>query len=217
MDSRRYTLNRKCFAATRALHRGVPAPHWDVMHVTPQGVFCTDTRTIIRVTLPEQVEAPTQPQVFDRPMFESFFPSSGQFPVVLPPSAAKHGAMTPNFSQAIPGPEKQIASVTLNAASLIDALKACCDVSEHKKHMVRLRICSTNQTGVTQLRIDAHRGKGEQEITVATIGMTYDGIGIPGDAPKGAESNFGGPQSVNEAVIEPKLLLPMVAGRKFRD
>lgn len=216
MDSRRYTLNRKCFAATRALHRGVPAPHWDVMHVTPQGVFCTDTRTIIRVTLPEQIEAPTQPQVFSREMFESFFPSSGQFPVVLPPSAAS-GGLTPNFSQAIPGPEKEIASVTLNAASLIDALKACCDVSDHKKHLVRLRVCKTNMDGVTQLRIDAHRDKGAQEITVATMSLTYDGVNIPGDAPKAPHSGFAPAPPVSEAVIEAKLLLPMVSGRKFRD
>src|ERR1019366_5998154 len=64
MSDRRYILNRKCFAALKAIGPGAES-RWKYVHVSPKGVTCTDEVSLARVTLPESELNPTDPVIFD--------------------------------------------------------------------------------------------------------------------------------------------------------
>lgn len=51
MSDRRWILNRKCFAALRAIGDGTDK-RWNYIHVGPKGVTCTDTVSLIRISTP---------------------------------------------------------------------------------------------------------------------------------------------------------------------
>src|ERR1017187_3669926 len=71
MSDRRYILNRKCFAALKAIGPGAEN-RWKYIHVSPKGVTCTDTVSLVRVTLPVIAGKPssgashnTDPVIYD--------------------------------------------------------------------------------------------------------------------------------------------------------
>jgi hypothetical protein len=209
--SHRYVLNRKAFAATRALAEGADKdPKWDYMHVSPAGVICTDTKSIIKVTLPQQPNKDNlAPQVFTSDVFEKLRPKSDEN-VTMPEGleAKSNGKIAvPDFKLAIPGPESQVAYITVTAKSLIKMLRAACEVTDHARQLVRLRICGEGKNQM--LRIDAHRDEGAQEFTGVLMGTVYTGQSIPGDK-QGTSTN------VPETIDEKKLSLPLTEGRKFR-
>lgn len=217
MNEPRYVLNKKTFAATRVMPRGKDAdPKWQYIHVSPTGVICTDTSSIIRVSLPHQPAMPSHTQVFTPDMFEDLIPKSGDATVEMPEGleAKSNGKIAvPNFNTAIPGPSTQVASITLSAKSLIEVLKAACEVTDHARQLVRLRLCGEGKN--QQLRIDAHRDEDGQEFVGVMMGTVYLGDKIPGDLPK--DATMAAAASVSEAFDEKKLSLPLSEGRKFRD
>lgn len=212
--SRRYVLNRKCFAAARALGRGKDAdPKWQFLFVSPKGVIATDKTAVIRVSLPVQPqdETPLSPQVFTREMFEPVAPKTADELVTMPEGleAKSTGTLSiPNFNSAIPEPSAQVASITVTAKHLIEVLKAACEVTEHSRYLVTLRICGDGNKSQT-LRVDAHRDEDGQEFCAAVMGTFYTGSNIPGE-PQAGDKN------VVEHVEERKLNLPLTEGRKFR-
>ena len=56
MSDRRWVLNRKAFAAMRAIRADAP-DRYKYLHVGPKGITATDTTAIIRVSLPDFVDA----------------------------------------------------------------------------------------------------------------------------------------------------------------
>jgi hypothetical protein len=209
--TRRYILNKKCFAATRALGKGRDGDkHWDYMYVSPKGVICTDRMALIQISLPPQPNPPTTPQVFTSDIFEPLRPKTNEELVTMPEGAEAKcdgNLQVPNFNAAIPKPETQIATITVTAKHLIDILKAACEVTDHARYLVRLRICGDGNK--KQLRVDVHRDDGGQDMIGVVMGTVYTGENIPGDP---AGSN---PHPV-EAYDEKKLTLPLTEGRKFR-
>lgn len=182
MSERRYILNKKCFAATRALAKGRDAdPKWNYMYVSPKGCICTDRVALIRVSLPPQSDAPTAPCVFTSDVFEEMRPKTEDELVTMPEgreAKCDGNLAVPNFSAAIPEPTTQTASITVTAKHLIDVLKAACEVTDHARHLVRLRICGDGNKN-QQLRIDAHRDEDGQEFTGVIMGTVYTGSNIP--------------------------------------
>jgi hypothetical protein len=216
MSEPRYILNKKAFAATRVMPKGVNAEtKWRYIHVSPVGVTCTDTSSIIRVSLPKQDNAPQAAQVFTPDMFEPLIPKSQDETVQMPEGleAKSNGQLAvPSFNAAIPDPKTQVASITLSAKALIEVLKAACEVTDHARQLVRLRLCGEGKN--QQLRIDAHCDEDGQEFVGVMMGTIYSGTRIPGDPAKDAAMAAA---ASNESFDEKKLTLPMVEGRKFRD
>jgi len=214
MSERRYQLNRKCYAATRALGKGADADSkWDYMYVSPKGVICTDRVALIRISLPPQENPPTTPCVFTGAVLTEHKPKTGDELVTMPEGreAKCDGTLAvPNFSAAIPDPATQLASITVTAKHLISILKAACEVTDHQRHLVRLRICGDGNKNM-QLRVDAHRDDDGQEFTGVIMGTVYTGNNIPGDP-----NNQTGVKIV-ETFDEKKLTLPLQEGRKFRN
>lgn len=210
MSDRRYILNRKCFAALKAIGPGAEN-HWKYVHVSPKGVTCTDTVSLVRVTLPDQKlfqHGPTDPVIFDLDAAKKLVPK-GDEPVTMPEGmeAKTSGKYTvPNFDFGIPDPSNQTATVTVNAERLVQLLKAAMDVTEHSRNLVRLRFYKDS------IRIDAHRDTGGQEFLAILMGTNYNGNCIPGDAPKGSEA-----APASEVADEKTLKLPINEGRRFRD
>jgi hypothetical protein len=214
MSDRRWVLNRKCFAALRAIGDGVDR-RWNYIHVGPKGVTATDTVSLIRVTLPiihGDSNTPTEPAIFDYGAAERLAKSikSGAtvtMPVGLP--AKTTGQFTvPNHDVTIPKPEDQTAAITVDAARLIELLKAATEVTEHNKNLVRLRFYKDF------IRIDAHRDVGGQEFMGLLMWTNYNGNCIPGDAKHVlAGTNKPTPETANDGHFK----LPVYEGRKFRE
>lgn len=207
MSDRRYVLNRKCFAALRAIGAGA-ADKWKYMHVGPKGVTCTDTVSLVRVTLPNtSANIPSEATVFPFEQAKKLAPVKDSI-VVMPDGleAKTTGKYTvPNFEVTIPDPKNQTATLTVNAERLISLLKAAIEVTEHPRSLVRLRFYKDS------IRIDAHRGSDGQEFMGILMGTNYNGNCIPGDLPKGEATQ------VSEVADEKTLKLPVHEGRKFRD
>jgi hypothetical protein len=207
MSDRRYILNRKCFAALRAMGKD----KWEYLYCSPKGVICTDTTSLIRVTLPKfPVDVnPPEAVIFSAKTAkerESQVQDGKSTSVEMPAGEeAKSGKYSvPNLEAGITGPDKQTASITINARSLINLLEAACEVTEHSRSLVKLRFCGNS------LRIDSHRLEGEQEFTGILMGIQYLGDKIPGE-PTGKTIN-----QPTETIDERKLSLPETQGRKFR-
>jgi hypothetical protein len=115
----------------------------------------------------------------------------------------------PNFDVGIPDPQDQMCTITINANRLIDILKGAVEVTDHSRALVRLRLYRDNF-----IRVDSHRDNGGQEFMGMVMGTTYDGHGIPGDAPAGTTPRV---TAETEKCEEGKLKLPVFEGRKFRD
>ena len=217
MDSRRYVLNRKALAATRVMGKG---PHhdskWDYIHVSAKGVICTDSISLVKIDIPAQANVPGSAQVFTKAMLDGVDEKHANLPGGLEGIAMPEGLeaksnnkiSVPNFSKAIPDPNTQVASMTVNAKALIDILKVASDVTDHSRFLVKIRICGSGKNQV--LRIDAHRDAGAQEMVGVLMGTVYEGNSIPGN-PTGAVV------PMVEYTEERKLVLPMIEGRRFRD
>lgn len=205
---RRFILNRKCFAALKAIGPGAE-DKWKYIHVSPKAVTATDTVALIRVTLPDnKVPRPETSVIFPLSQVKGLAPK-GDENVTMPEGLeAKTTAKfkVPNHDVSIPEPSKQAASITVNAERLIGLLKAAMEVTEHSRNLVRLRFYGDS------IRIDAHRDNGGQEFMALLMGTNYNGNCIPGDPPKGTES-----QPASEEADEKTLKLPVHEGRKFRD
>lgn len=220
MSDRRWVLNRKCFAALRAIGAGALS-RWEYMHVGPKGVTCTDTISLIRVSLPDEHKTGFQQAAGTGPTPVIFTLEQAKMlghaldkkdtvtmPVGLP---AKTGQYTvPNYDATIPNPDDQTATLAVDAGKLIEILKAACEVTEHSKHLVRLRFYGKF------IRIDAHRDAGGQEFMGLLVGTDYNGTGIPGDASneKTVNGKFIPP---SEDAVDGALTLPLFEGRKFRE
>jgi hypothetical protein len=210
MSERRFILNKKCFAALRAIGEG----KFEYAFVGPKGILCTDTTSIIRVTLPTRSKAtptgnmfaPTEPQVFPKAVFDKIVPETQEEFVELPEGleAKTSGRFTvPNLEQGIVDSNKQTASITVNAKSLIKLLQAAIEVTDHSRSLVKLRFCGNS------LRIDAHRMENDQEFCGVLMGIQYNGSCMPGE-PDGKTN------TTNEYYEEKRLPLPSTEGRKFR-
>ena len=212
MNDRRYTLNRKALAVTRVMGKGPNHDKkWGYIYVSEKGVICTDSISLVKVDLPAQSNAPVAPQVFTKEMLAEIKMISSTADTVMPEGLEPKSTgqiSVPNFSKAIPDPNTQVASMTVNAKALIDILKVACEVTDHSRFLVKLRICGSGKNQV--LRIDAHRDAGAQEMVGVLMGTVYEGNSIPGNA-------TGAVVPMVEYTEERKLVLPLVEGRRFRE
>jgi len=211
MSDRRWILNRKAFAAMRAIRADAP-DRYKYIHVGPKGITATDTTAIIRVSLPQVVGEQPEPCIFPLEEAKKLMPKGGDF-VTMPEGleAKTTGDYTvPNFDVGIPDPQDQLGTITINAERLIDILKGAVEVTDHSRSLVRLRLYKDNF-----IRVDSHRDAGGQEFLGMVMGTNYDGHGIPGDAPAGTTPPTMTKES--EKCEEGKLRLPVFEGRKFRD
>ena len=207
MSERRFILNRKCFAALRAMGKD----RWEYLYCSPKGVIATDTTSLIRVTLPKYpVDVnPIEAVVFSRKVVEERANtltenkvSSIEMPAGEEAKSGKYSV--PDLEAGIVSADKQTASITINAKSLINLLEAACEVTEHSRSLVKLRFCGNS------LRIDSHRLEGEQEFTGILMDVSYSGNMIPGDPKNNTNAQ------PTETIDERKLSLPETSGRKFR-
>ena len=217
MNDRRYILNRKALAVTRVMGKGPNHDaKWDYIHVSSKGVICTDSISLVKIDLPDQANPPTAPQVFTKEMLDGVDKKHVNGPngldgITMPEGleAKSNGKISvPNFSKAIPDPNTQVASMTVNAKALIGILKVACEVTDHARFLVKLRICGSGKNQV--LRIDAHRDAGAQEMVGVLMGTVYEGTSIPGN-------HTGAVIPMVEYTEERKLVLPLVEGRRFRE
>jgi hypothetical protein len=209
MSERRYVLNRKCWAVLNVIGDG----KFEYVYVSPKGILCTNTTSIIRVSLPTRPSPesitknqPTEPKIFTKEMLDKLRPETNDKLVELPEGleAKTSGRFTvPNFEQGIVDSNKQTANITVNAKSLIKLLQAACEVTDHSRSLIKLRFCGNS------LRIDAHRMENDQEFTGVLMGISYNGSCIPGE-PDGKT------QVTNEYYEEKRLPMPVTEGRKFR-
>jgi hypothetical protein len=215
MSDRRWILNRKCFAALRAIGDGTDK-RWNYIHVGPKGVTATDTVSLIRVTLPtangiNQVGA-NEPAIFDYDTMKTLSKSGfgvGQIEMPEGLPAKTTGQYTvPNHDVTIPKPEDQTATITVDAERLVELLKAAMEVTEHNKHLVRLRFYKDF------IRIDAHRDVGGQEFLGLLMWTNYNGNCIPGDA---KHVLTGTNKPTPETAYDGHFKLPVYGGRKFRE
>ena len=197
MSERRFILNRKCFAALRAMGKD----RWEYLYCSPKGVIATDTTSLIRVSLPKQENCPTEPIIYGREAL-AVAQLTENMPVGEEAKSGKYSV--PDLEAGIVSADKQTASITINAKSLINLLEAACEVTEHSKSLVKLRFCGNS------LRIDSHRLEGEQEFTGILTEVYYSGNMIPGDPKNNTNAQ------PTETVDERKLSLPETSGRKFR-
>jgi hypothetical protein len=214
MSDRRWVLNRKCFAALRAIGDGTDK-RWNYIHVGPKGVTATDTVSLIRVSLPDQnrgVNVETEPAIFDYDVVKKLAKDMGKADTVTMPEglpAKSTGQYTvPNHDVTIPKPEDQTATITVDAERLIELLKGAMEVTEHNKHLVRLRFYKDF------IRIDSHRDIGGQEFLGLLMWTNYNGNCIPGDAKHVITgTNKATPETANDGHFK----LPVYEGRKFRE
>ena len=211
----RWVLNRKAFAAMRAIRADAP-DRYKYIHVGPKGITATDTTAIVRVSLPATCVSPNvadlpEPRIFPLEHAKKLMPR-GDDSVIMPEGleAKTTGDYTvPNFDVGIPDPQDQMCTITINANRLIDILKGAVEVTDHSRALVRLRLYRDNF-----IRVDSHRDNGGQEFMGMVMGTTYDGHGIPGDAPAGTTPRV---TAETEKCEEGKLKLPVFEGRVFRD
>ena len=203
-----WVLNRKCFAALRALGSGTDN-RWNYIHCGPKGVTATDGISLVRVSLPtDQIGGNPEPEIFPADLAKSLIPK-GEATVTMPegmPAKTTGQYIVPNYEAAIPDPKMQKFSIIVNAKRLIELLKGAVDVTEHSKSLVCLRLYGDF------IRIDAHRDTCGQEFTAFMTGVNYNGDGIPGDPPKGTPS-----APASEDFKEKTLVLPITGGRLFRN
>ncbi len=213
MSDRRWILNRKCFAALRAIGDGTDK-RWNYIHVGPKGVTCTDTVSLIRVTLPSQhlgANAGAEPAIFDYETAKKLSKSVGTLELTMPeglPAKTTGQYTVPNHDVTIPKPEDQTATITVDAERLVELLKAAMEVTEHNKHLVRLRFYKDF------IRIDAHRDVGGQEFMGLLMWTNYNGNCIPGDA---KHVMTGTNKPTPETADDGHFKLPVYEGRKFRE
>jgi hypothetical protein len=183
------------------------------MHIGPKGVTCTDTVSLIRVTLPApQIDGDPEPAIFDYDTVREL--PRGMKPtevVTLPeglPAKTTGQYTVPNHDVTIPRPEDQTATITVDAERLVELLKAAMEVTEHNKHLVRLRFYKDF------IRIDAHRDVGGQEFMGLLMWTNYNGNCIPGDSKKVITGTHKPtPETANDGHFK----LPVYEGRKFRE
>jgi hypothetical protein len=212
MSDRRWILNRKCFAALRAIGDGTDR-RWNYIHVGPKGVTCTDTVSLIRVTTPVlSNDSDTTPAIFDYATAKKMAKeTSADGTVIMPegmPAKTTGQHTVPNHDVSIPKPEDQTATITVDASRLVELLKAAMEVTEHNKHLVRLRFYNNF------IRVDAHRDVGGQEFLGLLMGTNYNGNCIPGD-PKHVITGTNKPTP--ETADDGHFKLPVYEGRKFRE
>lgn len=228
MSDRRYKLNRKALAVTRALSNepGHDAK-WDYIYVGPDYVCCTNTTKFLRVSTPQPGNnseglkgtvfhdpQPTVPVIFPRAVVDEMRKKChGDNVIEMPeglPAVSNGTFSVPNFSYAVPKPEFEENSICVTGKDLIDLVQTMNEVTEHSRYILKLRICKIGPKPL--LRIDTHHDDGGQECTGILMGTKYDGVNISGDRPE----NVPPPEKQTEKFDEAKIELPMETGRKFR-
>lgn len=210
IEELKYVINKKALAALRAMSKTVSK--WQYAHVSPKGVTCTDAHVYIRVSLPPQAKhVPTGAQIFTKDMLEEIRPVKDEVITMPVGLEAKTTASiyVPNLDCVLPDPSKEISHITLEAKPLIELLRAACEVTDHSKFLVRLRICKSGKNEL--LRIDAHHDEDGQEFVGVIMATDYNGKNISGDRPEHI------PAHPTEVIGETSLNLPATEGRKFRD
>jgi hypothetical protein len=157
-------------------------------------------------------DSDTPPAIFDYEQAQKLAKDMGRKDNVTMPEglpAKTTGQYTvPNHDVTIPKPEDQTATITVDAARLIELLKAAMEVTEHNKNLVRLRFYKDF------IRIDAHRDVGGQEFMGLLMWTNYNGNCIPGDSKKVLTgTNTPTPETANDGHFK----LPVYEGRKFRE
>ena len=214
MSDRRWILNKKCFAALRAIGDATDRK-WRYAHIGPKGVTCTDTVSLIRVSLPTEHGVntdPNTPTIFEYEVVKKL--ANGQFgkgqiemPEGLP--AKTTGLFTvPNHDATVPRPEDQTATITVDAGRLIEILKGAMEVTDHNNNLIRLRFYQDF------IRVDAHRDIGGQEFLGLLMGTKYNGNCIPGDPKHVVTGTY---KPTPETATEGHFKLPVFEGRKFRE
>jgi len=211
MSDRRWILNRKCFAALRAIGDGTDR-RWKYIHVGPKGVTCTDTVSLIRVSLPaSQLAGDPKAAIFNYEQAKKLSANLKATEVVTMPEgmpAKTTGQYTvPNHDVTIPRPEDQTATITVDAGRLIELLKAAMEVTDHNKHLVRLRFYKEF------IRVDAYRDAGAQEFMGLLMWTNYNGNNIPGDSKHVTSTNQPTPETAEDGHFK----LPLYEGRRFRE
>jgi hypothetical protein len=113
----------------------------------------------------------------------------------------------PNHDVTIPRPEDQTATITVDAGRLIELLKAAMEVTDHNKHLVRLRFYKEF------IRVDAYRDAGAQEFMGLLMWTNYNGNNIPGDSKHVTSTNQPTPETAEDGHFK----LPLYEGRRFRE
>lgn len=228
MSERRYKLNRKCFAVTRALSTEPQHDEkWDYVYVGNGYVCCTNTTKFLRVSTPQPGNnsagltgtvfhdpQPTVPCIFPRQVIDEMRRKChGDNVVEMPeglPAISNGKYSVPNFEYAVPKPEYEENCITITLKDLIDVCQTLVEVTDHDRKIGRLRICKIGPKPL--LRIDCHHDEGGQECTAIIMGTKYDGVNITGDRPE----NVPPPEKQSEKFVEESIELPMETGRKFR-
>jgi hypothetical protein len=168
---------------------------------------------MIRVSLPRQANPETPASaIFDYDTVRELprGVKAGE-PIIMPeglPAKTTGQYTVPNHDVTIPRPEDQTATITVDAERLVELLKAAMEVTEHNKHLVRLRFYKDF------IRIDAHRDVGGQEFMGLLMWTNYNGNCIPGDSKKVITGTHKPtPETANDGHFK----LPVYEGRKFRE
>lgn len=209
-NSRRFMLNRKSLAALKAAGEN----KWAYAHISKAGVTCTDGLFMIaRVSLPKTLVSVPEAQIISLGDAETFKKTIKDDECIsIIPELLLHEPKTgprftvPALDKAIPETSKAAISVTVDAKQLITMLKMACEVTEHARSLVKLRICGNG------IRIDSHRVEGEQEFVGHLKTFNYKGPGFAGEATENSSAGV----NVSEAVEQKTLSLPNVVGRRFR-
>jgi hypothetical protein len=115
--------------------------------------------------------------------------------------------LVPQIDKMLPGPEFQVAAITVNGDLLRKLLTTACEVSNDSDYTVRLRIMNTGDTPM--LRLDNYRQPGDQEFVAALKAIDYDGDYIPGEQPSGIKK-------VEKKPMQAGAVLKVSTGRRFK-
>lgn len=215
-----YKLNGKSLSVNRLMVRGKDPkkapPRMKCMIVGPKGSMVVTPSAVVRVSLPDAgsqfddngkpigtlVYSQDEIDALDRPQPEST--TLVQMPEGQP---AVDGPqfMVPKTDDVFFKQTPDMTTFTFNADKLRTLLTIASEVCEDSDKVTRL----TFDVKGNQIRLDTYRQPGDQEFVAVMKGCKYTGEYIPsekGDKPAQPEMK---PEQQN-------LLLPVVAGRKFR-
>ena len=207
-----YKVNGKNLSVGRLMVRGKDADkRLKFLHVGPKGTSVVTPIVVARVSLPD-VEQDIQPSaVIPQDELDAMGRVAPEAPgtVNLPegqPAITGPNFIVPQIDKIFPGPEFQVAAITVNADLLRKLMVIACECSEDSDKTVRLRVCNMGDTA--SLRIDMYRQPGEQEFCGVLKGIDYDGDYIPGEKEPG--------KKLEKKPQQQGMLLKVSTGRRFK-
>lgn len=216
-----YRLNGKNLSVGRLIVRGndpkKAPPRMKHMIVTPKGSVVVTPSVVARVSLPEGSQfddagKPIGSRVYTQEELDSINrpASESSVEVQMPPGepavdGPKH--MVPKLDEVFFTPTSDMPSFVVNADMLRKLLTVASEVCDDSEKVTRI----TFDKKANALRLDTYRQPGEQEFCAVMKCMRYKGQYIPGteDVAVGLDPKGPKPEQQN-------LVLPVVAGRKFR-